>query len=63
MEELLGQSQYGLITENSEQALYEGMKSMAENKELYLKYKKQAQTRGAQVHIEKSIAEIEMLLG
>lgn len=46
MYELLGDSEYGLITENSEQGLYEGMKKMLSDPQLFSHYQAQAQHRG-----------------
>lgn len=46
MRELLGDSQYGLITENTEHALFQGMRNMIENPELRDRYAKAAAIRG-----------------
>lgn len=34
MKEILGESEYGLITENTEEALYEGMKKILSDKKM-----------------------------
>jgi glycosyltransferase involved in cell wall biosynthesis len=46
MEELLGDSKYGLITGNNEEDLYEGIKSMLEDEKLREKYAYLAARRG-----------------
>lgn len=44
--ELLGDGEYGLITENSEEALYQGIKNFLDQKDKRDHYKKQAATKG-----------------
>lgn len=47
MKEMLGQNnEYGLITENSEEALYEGIKKLLTDKELLYIYNEKAKERG-----------------
>lgn len=46
MREILGESEYGLITENSEAGIFEGMKKMLTDEELYSEYKEKAALRG-----------------
>ena len=46
MRELLGDSEYGLITENSEAALLEGMRRMLEDSHLRMQYAEKAKARG-----------------
>ena len=46
MRELLGDSEYGLITESDENALYEGMKKMISDAGLRAKYAEKAAKRG-----------------
>ncbi|MBQ9117783.1 MAG: glycosyltransferase [Clostridia bacterium] len=47
MKEQLGDNdEYGIVTENSEEALYEGVKKLLANPELMAHYKQQAQERG-----------------
>ena len=61
MQELLGDSEYGLITANDTQALYEGMKAMLRDPELYAKYREKAKIRGQMFSMEKAINEIQNL--
>lgn len=46
MREVLGDNEYGLITENSEDGIYRGMKKMLTDSSLYLKYKEKSALRG-----------------
>ncbi len=46
MRELLGDSEYGLITEMSDDGLYEGMKKMLSDEKLRKHYEEQAKIRG-----------------
>lgn len=46
MRELLGDSEYGLITENSEAGIYQGLKKMLDDPELLKKYEVLARERG-----------------
>lgn len=46
MREILGDSEYGLITENSEDGIFEGIKKMLTEKDVYLKYKEKSALRG-----------------
>ncbi len=63
MEELLGDSEYGLITKNNSNSLYEGMKKILNDKKLYDKYKKQIVKIKNRFSIEKSVKEIEEMFG
>ena len=48
MRELLGENnEYGLITENNELALYDGIKTLIDNQELLASYSKKAIERSA----------------
>lgn len=62
MSELLKDGEYGLITENSEEALYEGIKKFLDNPDLLTYYKRKAMERGADFSLETLIAPIEKLL-
>lgn len=62
MEDLLGQSEYGLITENSEEALYVGIKKVLSDKKLFNRYKNKSMERSSYFKKEKFIFEIENLL-
>ncbi|MBQ0046826.1 MAG: glycosyltransferase [Prevotellaceae bacterium] len=58
--EQLGKNcEYGLITENSEIALFEGVKQLLDNQEQFLYYQKMASNRGKQFEINSLMAEIE----
>jgi len=63
MEELLGKNNdYGVITENSEESLYEGVKKLLDKPELISYYKLKAQERGEKFKLDQTINEIEKLL-
>lgn len=62
MEEMLGNSEYGLIVDNDEDALYEGVKRLIIDRELYEHYKKNANERGNEFGIEKSVKAVELLI-
>ena len=59
MKEMLGDNEYGIITENNDDALYEGIEKMLTDKELRLRYKEQAEIRGKDFSMEKRIEKIE----
>lgn len=61
MQELLGNSEYGIITENSVDGLYEGMKRILQDRELYCEYKAKAQMRSQMFDMENAINEIQCL--
>ena len=46
MKELLGDSEYGLITENSEEGIYQGLKKLLDDPELLAQYEVRAHERG-----------------
>jgi len=63
MEEMLGcDNKYGIITDNDENALYEGIKKLLDDKELYKHYKEQAAARGKDFSTEKTVAAVEKML-
>ncbi|WP_139906058.1 glycosyltransferase [Clostridium thermarum] len=62
MLELLGENEYGIITENSEEGLYRALKSLLLNKERYNHYKKQAIIRGNYFSMDRLIAAMEEAL-
>lgn len=63
MKELLGEhNEYGVVTENDEDALYEGIKKLLGNPELLNHYKEQAEIRGKEFSIEKTIGAVESML-
>lgn len=59
MEELLGKNQYGIIVENDEKALYQGIKSLLENPSELEQLKKMACKRGAKFNTIETIKKIE----
>ncbi|MFA6939914.1 MAG: glycosyltransferase [Clostridiaceae bacterium] len=62
MEEMLGDNnEYGLITENNEEALYEGIKKMIADPDLLKHYKKMAGERGKYFSTEKTVKAVEEL--
>lgn len=61
MNEILGNSEYGLITENSIEGLYNGLKNILEDKNLYSSYKSKAKERSTYFKLEERIKEIENL--
>jgi hypothetical protein len=48
MQELLGESEFGLITEDSVQGIYEGIKKMLDDPSLMAQYATAAKERGLQ---------------
>lgn len=62
MSELLKDGEYGLITENSEEALYKGIKKFLDNPDLLTYYKGKARERGMDFSLEALITPIERLL-
>lgn len=60
MKEMLGEkNEYGLVTENSEEALYEGIKSLLDDPELLIHYQKQAKIRGQSFRTESTVKAVE----
>ena len=59
---MLGDSEYGLITDNSEEALYQGIKSLLDDPEILSHYKKQAQIRGKSFSIKETVKVVEKML-
>ena len=63
MKEMLGEdNEYGIVTENDAEALYEGIKCLLKSPELLKHYKEQAQKRGDMFSTEKTVAENEDML-
>ncbi len=63
MKEMLGEhNEYGVITENSEEALYQGIKSLLDDPVLMAHYKKQAELRGKDFSTEKTVRAVEEML-
>ena len=63
MEELLGENnEFGVVTENNEQALYEGIKRLLDNPDLLDHYKKQAEIRGKAFSTNNTVYAVEEML-
>lgn len=63
MEEMLGSNnEYGLIVDNEEEALYEGLKTILNDKKILDYYKKKAEKRASFFDTEKTVKEVERLL-
>ena len=63
MKEMLGNNnEYGIIVENSEEALYKGIKELLDIPGKIEYYKKQAQIRGRLFSTEKTVQEVEKML-
>lgn len=62
MREMLEDNKYGLITENSEEALYQGIKSLLDDSSLLLHYRKQAQLRGKAFSTKATVLAVENML-
>lgn len=63
IQELLGyNNEYGLVVENSEEGIYEGLKKLLEDKSLLNYYKEKAIERGTLFDKNKTINEIEKIL-
>jgi len=62
MKELLGyNNEYGIVTDNSEIGLYQGLKSILSDDKLFQHYKQQVKTRGAIFDLATSVSNIESL--
>lgn len=61
--ELLGyENEYGIVTDNNEDSLYEGIKKMLSESNLLQDYKKKAQERGKEFSTEKTAKAVENML-
>ena len=60
MKELLGNSEYGIITEDSIEGIYEGLKKMLDDPELRKQYAEAAAIRGKAFSKEKLVGETEV---
>ena len=61
MQDILGNSEYGLIVDIDDSALYKGVKEMILNKELYSKYKEEASKRAEFFKVETRLKELNEL--
>lgn len=63
MKEMLGENnEYGVITENDEEALYQGVKCFLDAPQFYDNYKKQAVERGRRFNTENTVQAVEKML-
>ena len=63
MKEMLGKhNEYGLVTENTEEALYQGIKKLLDQPELLSYYKEQAIKRGKDFRMEETVKAVEEML-
>ena len=60
MKEMLGENnEYGIVTENSEEGLYRGIKSFLDSQELQKYYKQQAKERGQKFQMDNTVKAVE----
>lgn len=63
MKEMLGEhDEYGIVTENDEEALYAGIKRLLDDPALLAHYRKQAALRGKDFHTEQTVKAVEDML-
>lgn len=63
MKEMLGESnEYGIVTENSEDALYQGIKKLLDDTDLLAHYKKMATVRGKDFSTEATVLAVEITI-
>ena len=63
MKEMLGQhNEYGIVTENDEEALYQGIKKLLDDPELLEHYRHQAALRGKDFRTEETVKAVENML-
>lgn len=63
MKEMLGEhDEYGIVTENSEEALYQGIRRLLDDPELLAHYRKKAAERGAMFSTESTVRAVEEML-
>ena len=63
MKEMLGENdEWGVVTENSEEALYQGIKRLLDSPDLLAHYKRQAVLRGQTFRTEETVRATEQLL-
>ena len=63
MKEMLGENnEYGIVTENDEEALYQGIKRLLDDPALLAYYKKQAALRGKDFSTENTVKAVEEML-
>ena len=63
MKEMLGENnEYGVVTENNEEALYLGIKRLLDNPALLARYKELAKERGQKFSTKETVAAVEQML-
>ena len=62
MHEMLGNNEYGIITDNSEEALYEGLKRLLADPKLLIHYREKAQERSSFFSPEQTVTAVEQML-
>ena len=62
MKEMLGNDEYGIITENNDDALYEGLYKLVSNPELLEHYRVKASERGKDFKTEETVLKVEEML-
>lgn len=62
MREMLGDNKYGLITDNNEEALFQGVKKMLTEPGLLEYYREKAQERGKSFSTEQTVQAVEKML-
>lgn len=62
MREMLGDNEYGVITENDEEALYRGIKRLLDDPTLLAHYREKAAERGRAFITEKTVKAVEEML-
>lgn len=63
MKEMLGEhNEYGIVTDNSEEALYTGIKQLLDDPQLLHHYTQQAALRGRAFSTEETVQAVEKML-
>lgn len=62
MREMLGNNEYGIVTENNEEALYKGIKRLLDSPELLRYYAEKASQRGKMFSTENTVKAVEEML-
>ena len=62
MKEMLGENnEYGIVTENNEDALYRGIKRLLDDPDLLVQYKKRAKERGQKFSTQETVSAVERM--
>lgn len=63
MKEMLGENnEYGIVTENSEDGLYQGIKQLLDEPERLAHYKQQAKIRGKVFSTKETVSAVEQCI-